>query len=71
MDFVRCNLSASVFDTCDFMNASFDQTNLIKVNFYKSINISLDPENNKIKNALFHLDTLPSLLLKHQIKVLY
>jgi len=70
VDFGSCNLSASVFDSCDFMNASFDQTNLIKVNFYNSINISLDPENNKIKNALFPLDTLPGLLQKHQIKVL-
>ena len=49
--------------------AVFAYTNLEKADLLNSINIVLDPENNKIKEAKFSLASLPGLLGKYEIKV--
>ena len=69
VDFTGCDLTASVFEHCDFTAATFDNTILEKVDFRTSSNYSIDPEKNKIKNAIFSLSGVQGLLDKYSIKI--
>ncbi|WP_205749235.1 pentapeptide repeat-containing protein [Desulfopila sp. IMCC35008] len=69
VDFTECNLSAAVFDECDLHGAQFFNTILEKVDFRTSMNYSIDPEANKIKNGKFSMFGLVGLLGKYDIKI--
>ena len=69
VDFTDADISESKILNCDLLNANFENTNLEKVDFRESINIQLDPDINKIKNAIFNIETLPGLLTKYNIKI--
>jgi uncharacterized protein YjbI with pentapeptide repeats len=68
-DFTECDLAGSVFDNCDFMNATFERTILEKCDLRNSYNYIIDPETNKLKKARFSLAGLPGLLNKYGIEV--
>lgn len=68
-DFSDCDLSGASFITCDLNRALFFHSNLEGVNFTTSLNISLDPDQNRLKKARFSLQSLPGLLQKYGIEI--
>ena len=68
-DFSECDLGGSVFDQCDFSDAVFDQTVLEKADLRTSFHYSIDPEQNRIRQAKFSLAGLPGLLGRYQIEI--
>ncbi len=69
VDFTRVDLTGSIFKNCDLTSAIFLQSTIEKVDFTTAKNYSIDPEQNKIKNAKFSISDLPGLLTKYNIKV--
>ena len=61
-DFSQANLTGSTFDNCDLSLATFDQTNLEKCDFRTAVNFTINPENNRLKKALFSVDGLTGLV---------
>jgi fluoroquinolone resistance protein len=68
-DFTETVLSGSLFDGCDLTSATFDDTNLEKVDFRTSVNYSIDPEKNYVRNAKFSLQGIKGLLGKYDIDI--
>lgn len=68
-DFSDTNLSEALLDNCNLKNALFENTNLEKANLYSSYNIHMDPDKNRLKNAIFSTNGALSLLSKHQIVI--
>ncbi len=68
-DFTESNLSKASFDNCNLLGAVFSRTNIEKTDFSTSNNISLDPEFNKVKGAIFSSQSLAGLLTKYRIKI--
>lgn len=68
-DFTGADFKGSVFQDCDLRMAHFEQTNLEKADLSSSINISLDPNKNQLKNAVFSMHNLPGLLAVYKIKI--
>ena len=68
-DFVETDLSVALFDNCELSGAIFENTNLEKANFRTSFNFIIDPEKNKIQNAIFSLTGLPGLLRRYKLKI--
>ena len=66
-DFTEGDLSSSLFDNCNFIMATFENTVLEKCDFRTSFNYSIDPERNRIKKAKFSLAGLAGLLDKYDI----
>jgi len=69
VDFTDANLEQAIFSDCDLAGAKFENTRLEKADLHTSFNISVDPDFNKVKGALFSLQSLPGLLEKHGIKI--
>jgi fluoroquinolone resistance protein len=69
VDFSEADLSMSVFNNCDLLNAVFMQTILEKVDFKNAVNYSFDPELNKIKKAKFSSQGIAGLLAKYNIEI--
>ncbi len=69
VDFAETDLTGVVFDKCDLKNTVFDQTILEKADFSTAYNYSINPENNKIKKAIFSVEGLPGLLEKYDIVI--
>jgi len=69
VDFVNADLSQTFFENCNLKNAVFDQTNLEKANLATSFNFSINPTQNKIKNAKFSKENCFGLLDIFQIKI--
>lgn len=69
VDFSEANLEAVKLTNCDLVEAVFDRTGLFKTDFRGSINVQLDPERNKLKNAHFNANQLEGLLLKYNLKI--
>jgi uncharacterized protein YjbI with pentapeptide repeats len=69
VDFTECDLTSSVFDNCDLSRATFDRTIIEKTDFRTSFNFSIDPENNRIKKAMFSLSEIGGLLEKYDIVI--
>ncbi|MBC3785074.1 pentapeptide repeat-containing protein [Spirosoma utsteinense] len=67
--FINCDLSSAVFKTCNLELAQFASNTLIQTDFSSSYNVSLDPDNNKLKKTKFSLHSLPGLLTKYDIIV--
>ncbi len=70
VDFTKTDLTASVLEKCDLERATFEHTILEKVDFTTAFNFKLDPNNNQLRNAKFHIEGLPSLLVAHQLKII-
>jgi len=69
VDFAEVDLSMSIFDNCDLLNASFVRTNLEKTDFRSARNYSIDPEMNRMKNAKFSNLGLAGLLYKYNLDI--
>lgn len=69
VDFTEADLSGSSFNNCDLQRAVFGRTNLGKVDFRTAENFTIDPEENRVKGALFSRHNLDGLLMKYQIKI--
>jgi len=61
VDFSNCNAKGVVFYNCDLGRAIFDNTNLEEADFSTALNFSIDPENNKLKKAMFSQHSLDGL----------
>jgi uncharacterized protein YjbI with pentapeptide repeats len=68
-DFVESDLTGTIFDNCNLIQAIFENTILEKVDFRTSYNYSFDPENNRIKKAIFSISGVPGLLNKYDIEI--
>lgn len=68
-DFAAANLSNLNLENCDLTGALFANTNLEKTQLDTSFNYTIDPEMNKIKQAVFSMEGLPGLLSKYDIKI--
>jgi len=69
VDFMKADLTEAIFDRCDLYKAVFSKTVLEKADFRTSVNFSIDPEQNKIKRALFSHQNVKGLLDKYEIVV--
>lgn len=69
VDFTSADLSESILEGSDLLNAHFENTVLEKVDFRGAFNYVLDPDNNKVKKAIFDLQGIPGLLEKYKIVV--
>jgi len=68
-DFTGTDLTAARFEHCDLSGANFDNSNLEKADFRTAQHYSIDPERNRIKQALFSLDGVGGLLRKYNIDI--
>jgi uncharacterized protein YjbI with pentapeptide repeats len=68
-DFTETDLTGSVFDDCDLRQAKFQNTHLEKVDFSSALNYSINPEANRIKNAVFSMPGVLGLLDRYDIKI--
>ena len=68
-DFTEANLSGVVLDECNLAGATFDQTNLEKTDFSSAVNYELNPDENKIRGAIFSKEGLAGLLSSYHIKI--
>ena len=69
VDFTEADLTKVVFDDCDLTRALFINSNLEKTNFSTAYNYSIDPEQNRLKKALFSKMDLGGLLNKYDIEI--
>ena len=69
VDFGESDLTDAIFDNSNLLQAIFDATILEKADFRTALNISLDPERNKLKKARFAQSNIAGLLDKYQIQI--
>ena len=69
VDFIEAILTNLKFNNCNFAGAIFQSTNIEKVDFRTSINISIDLEINKAKKTKFDLSETRGLLHKYDISI--
>jgi len=69
IDFAEADLSNSLFDNCNLLQAVFDHTILEKADFRTAYKYSIDPEINRIKKAKFSVAGISGLLDKHGIEI--
>lgn len=69
VDFSRAIMKNVTLTTCDLLNALFENTNLEKADFSHSINYSIHPELNNLKEAKFTLPEVVGLLDAFKIKI--
>lgn len=67
--FSECNLKKSIFDGCDLFRTAFEQSILEQADFRTSYNYSINPDNNRMKKALFSRDGVVGLLDQYDIIV--
>lgn len=65
----ECNLKNSIFDGCDLFRTTFEHSILEGADFRTSFNYSINPDNNRIKKALFSRDGVVGLLDQYDIIV--
>ena len=68
-DFAYANLSQVFFENCNLDQTVFDQTNLEKANLSSAYNFTINPTQNKLKNAKFSKENCIGLLSSFQIKI--
>lgn len=68
-DFTECDLSEAVFNNCDFKGALFERTIVEKADLSTSFNFTIDPENNRIKKAIFSPGNIIGLLSRYDINL--
>ncbi|MFL5763393.1 MAG: pentapeptide repeat-containing protein [Bacteroidia bacterium] len=69
VDFSFCDLTNSVLNNCDLLNAAFSGSILEKCDLRSAYNYSIDPELNKIKKAKFSRTGIDGLLHKYDISI--
>ncbi len=69
VDFSYADLSLSFFEACDLAYAIFDQTDLRQANLKSAYHFNINPNNNKIKGAIFSKDNVDGLLKDYGIKI--
>ena len=69
VDFSGAALKEADFENCDLEGAIFSQCNLEKANFGGALNFNINPNDNRIKGAIFDRDSLAGLLYQHDIKI--
>ena len=69
VDFAYADFSQTFFENCNLKNAIFEQTNLEKANLISSFNFSINPTQNKIKNAKFSKENCLGLLDIFNVKI--
>ncbi|ADB37539.1 pentapeptide repeat-containing protein [Spirosoma linguale] len=67
--FLNCDLSGALFKNCNLELTVFATNTLTQTDFSSSYNLSLDPDQNKIRKTKFSLHSLPGLLNKYDIIV--
>lgn len=67
--FLSCDLTGAVFKNCNLELTVFASTILVQADLSTSYNLSLDPDNNKLKKTRFSLHSLPGLLTKYDIVI--
>ncbi|MCK9162790.1 MAG: pentapeptide repeat-containing protein [Bacteroidales bacterium] len=70
VDFSQTDLTMSVLKNCDLSRALFSNTNLEKADLSTSYNFVIDPNNNKIKKAIFSKEGLIGLVLSFGIRII-
>jgi uncharacterized protein YjbI with pentapeptide repeats len=68
-DFSEADLREADFDSSDLSDATFDQTLLEKADFTSAIGFRIQPDQNRIKGAMFSRDNLAGLLMQYEIKI--
>lgn len=69
VSFNECNLTGARFVDCDLDGASFTRCNLEGADFRSARNYTLDPAQNRLKNARFSLPGVLSLLAPLRIRI--
>ena len=67
VDLSEADLKNSMLIDCDLLHTTFRNTNLEKADLRKSVNYSIDPEQNMVSNAKFSLPEVIGLLDKYPI----
>ncbi|SHG73418.1 pentapeptide repeat-containing protein [Flagellimonas flava] len=68
-DFSEADLSQALFDQCNLEKALFHRTLLYQTDFTTSFNLDIDPEQNQLKKTQFSKENLIGLLKKYDIVV--
>jgi len=68
-NFTKSDLSGAVFSHCDFTGTVFHQNNLSGADLRSAENFVINPENNKIKKALFSRYNIIGLVQKYDIVI--
>jgi len=68
-DFTNADLKASIFMDCNLYQTIFDNTILEDVDFRTSYNLNVNPETNRIKNAVFSKENALGLLSNYHINI--
>ncbi len=61
VDFMKANIQAVVFDSCDLHRAEFEGALAQKANFYSSENYSINPAKTKLNKSVFAESKLAGL----------
>ena len=69
-DFTQADCSGAKFTGTDLSRTIFHQTNLEGADFSTAVHFSIDPEQNRLKKAIFSASNLTGLLDKYQLKIL-
>jgi fluoroquinolone resistance protein len=69
-DFTEVTAINAVFDGCDFLDGTFDQSNLQGADFTKAINYHINPLKNQIKKAKFSTSGLIGLVSDFGIEII-
>lgn len=69
VDFTDADISGSVFDHCDLLNAHFENTNLESADLRTALHFQINPTTNKIRKAKFSMHNLQGLLTSFDISV--
>ncbi len=69
VDFTEADFTNSSFADCDMTGCIFDRTTLEKADFRTAFNYSIDPENNRLKQAKFSLEGVVGLLHKYNVAI--
>lgn len=67
--FINCDLAGAVFKDCNLELGIFVNNTLTQVDFSTSYNLTIDPEQNKLKKTKFSLHSLPGLLTKYDLVI--
>lgn len=68
-DFTEADLNNIKINHCDLLDARFENTNLEKADFTDSINYSINPEINRVKEAIFSYPDVLGLLDSFEINI--
>ncbi len=69
VDFMKANVQAVVFDSCDLHRTEFEGALAQKANFYSSKNYSINPSKTNLTKAIFSAEKLGGLVVHHQLKI--